>query len=220
MLGYVIDSSNRNIDKYYKNILNFTVLLKADINDIVIVKNHVRLYSGYPIYDACKYGHIEVLEWLKKSGQIYENDKNNIISKACEYGHVKILNWLKNSGYKIKSLPYYIDCASYGGHIHILKWLHNYDIDNIKKYYSANTFNCISKNNRYLVLKWFKTNNYKFKYYKSAIHLLKNIKMLKIYIDTIHIKKIIKWSDKKMIKMIKTIKFKTKNSYIKSYNKN
>ena len=95
------------------------------------------LYSGYPIYDACKYGHIEVLEWLKKSGQIYENDKNNIISKACEYGHVKILNWLKNSGYKIKSFPYYIDCASYGGHIHILKWLHNYDIDNIKETYNV-----------------------------------------------------------------------------------
>ena len=35
MLGYVIDSSSTHIYKYYKNILNFTVLLKADINDIV-----------------------------------------------------------------------------------------------------------------------------------------------------------------------------------------
>jgi hypothetical protein len=70
------------------------------------------------------------------------------------------------------------------------------------------------------LLKWLKTFPF-FKYNNDSIFIAsynEHIKILKFFIQTIHIKKVIKFS--KPVKIITTIKYKTKNNYIKGYNKN
>ena len=76
------------------------------------------------------------------------------------------------------------------------------------------------------ILKWFKSLNLKFKYsrhilngcdclcYSSISHCFKTFYF---WVENINIKKIIKWSYPLFKKLLK---FKTKNNYIKGYNKN
>ena len=71
------------------------------------------------------------------------------------------------------------------------------------------------------VLEWLKNSGYEFKYNKYAINEAcynEHIKILEWFIKNHNVKKVIKWS--KPLKFLITIKFKTKNNYIKGYNKN
>jgi hypothetical protein len=73
-------------------------------------------------------------------------------------------------------------------------------------------------------LELYKTNYFlKYNYFNFSCHLRKNnsyvnFLIFKFYYNIIQEKKIIKWYANCKIK--KTIKFKTKNNYIKGYNKN
>jgi hypothetical protein len=138
-----------------------------------------------------------------------------------------------------------IQWALCDGHVHILEWFKNkghiikHDRDNVET---------ASRHGNVKLLKWFKNSGYEFKYDKWAIYYagvvrnkkVKLNKILNFFVTNIHNKKVIIWSDsfihttyyqrnqiitikKKMspsLKFIKTIKYKTKNNYIKGYNKN
>ncbi len=82
--------------------------------------------------------------------------------------------------------------------------------------------NCASKNGHVQVLEWFKDSSYGFRYDRNVLKT-KFIKILKFF-SNINIKKLMKWikynKSKKSKIYIKTIKFKTRNKYLKGYLKN
>ena len=144
------------------------------------------------VLQASREGNVHYFEWFKNSGYEFKYD-NRVIYYASMFGNVEILEWFKNYVYEFKYDEYAIQFASETGEIEVLKW--------------------------------FKNSGYKFKYNKDAIYLA-SIKSLKFLIENINIKKIVCWKRKrKSIKKSssdynKTIKIKTKNNYIKGYNKN
>ena len=72
------------------------------------------------------------------------------------------------------------------------------------------------------MLEWFKKSGNKLKYDKRAIinsSLFNFPFILKFFIENVNIKKIIKWIKNKYF-YAKPLKFKTKNNYVKGYNKN
>jgi hypothetical protein len=71
--------------------------------------------------------------------------------------------------------------------------------------------------NNFQILNWYYKSGFCFKKYSKSIYNTINIKIILILLKKINIKKCVK-NFKHQI--IKTIKFKTKNNYIKGYNKN
>ncbi len=72
MLGYIISNRAQPPDDYYicfkkYKVKSFDILHKTDLNIFVIENNKV-LYKNDIINNACRYGHIQVLEWFKNSG--------------------------------------------------------------------------------------------------------------------------------------------------------
>jgi hypothetical protein len=145
--------------------------------------------------------------------------KNNIIYYACYYGQIEVLEWFKNSGYEFKYDKKVINNASKYGNIQILEWFKNSDYD-LK--YDESAITWASYYGHIQVLEWFKNSGYEFKYNKNVIKLASasfggNVQILE-WFKTRNVKKVIKMSY--LIKFLNTIKFKTKNNYIKGYNKN
>ena len=94
-------------------------------------------------------------------------------------------------------------------------------IENNRILYKNNIINGASYYGNIEVLEWFKNSGYEFKYDEYAITSASchgHIQILKFYGENINIKKLIKWPKSKIF--IKTIKFKTHNTYLKGYQKN
>jgi hypothetical protein len=107
--------------------------------------------------------------------------------------------------------------ASRYQHIKILEWYKNsgYEIGSI---FSA--IFCASHSGNVEILNWVKSCVNKFKYRNKFVYWA-NKNAINFYVELMHIKKIIKWCNFKInIRTLKTIKFKTRNNYIKGYNKN
>ena len=174
MLGYIISDKERINVKEHK-IQSFDILHKKDLNIFVIQNNKV-FYKNNIINNACKYGHIEVLEWFKNSG--YEFNYNEVaIYQASGYGHIQVLEWFKNSGYKFKYNQYAITYAIQNGHIKVLEWFKNSGYKFKHDYWA---FYFASQNKYVQILKFF-SNNFNIK--KLIIQLKKNI-----FIKTINFK--------------------------------
>jgi hypothetical protein len=145
---------------------------------------------------------------------------------------MKILKWFCKSVFRWR-LEYeneILENASRNKKLKIIKWFKKIN-GNLN--YSNDVIYYASRKGYVKILKWFKNLKQKFKYDKYAIcfyemHTIVNnsfLKSLKFWHDNINIKKFVKWSIYYFIKQtnnyaIKHIKFKTKNNYIKGYNKN
>jgi hypothetical protein len=141
--------------------------------------------------------------------------KNEIINNACYFGYPQILEWFKKSGYNFVYDEDDITTASEKNNIEILEWFKN---SGYEFRYNTCSLYWASWNGNIKILNWFK-NNYKLKYDIDAIKDCFNLNVLNFWIKNINIKKIIKCNKKKS-EYYKTLKFKTKNNYIKGYNKN
>ena len=171
MLGYIISDKDK-IDVEEYEIFSFNILHKTNLNIFVIENNKV-LYKNNIINNACKNGHIQVLEWFKNSGYEFKYDEN-AIDYASYYGHIQVLEWFKNSGYEFKYDKYTIKSTSYSGHVQVLEWF--------KK--SGYEF-------KYDMWAIIEASGYR------------NIQVLKFYNNNINIKKLIKWVKNIFIKTIK-----------------
>jgi hypothetical protein len=160
------------------------------------------LYYVFLIYYKLKYGIID----------------EKAIIKASKNGDVQFLEWFKNSGYEFKYNNNPIYYASRYGHIEVLEWFKNSGYE-----FKYNKFVIIyaSYNRNIKVLEWFKNSGYKFKYSSENVIMFasenEHNTVLEWFKNYCNIKKIIKISNSDYRK---TIKFKTKNNYIKGYNKN
>ena len=164
MLSYIIsDKYEINVEEH--EIKSFDILHKTNLNIFVIQHNKV-LYDNRIIYNACKYGHIKVLDWFKNSGYEFKYDKYAIIY-ASQNGHIKVLEWFKNSGYEFKYDEWAITYASENGDIQVLEWFKNSDYE-------------------------FKYNKYAI--YDASVN--GHVKILKFFSNNFSIKKLIKWSAK------------------------
>ena len=211
MLGYVIsDKEKINVEEH--EIFSFDILHKTDLN-IFVIRNNKVLYKNNIINYACYHGYVEVLEWFKNSGYEF---KYSIwaINNASRCGHIQVLEWFKNSGYEFEYDEYAIKWASINGHIQVLEWFKN---SGYEFKYNENAINSASLNGHIQVLEWFKNSGYKFKYNKYALDTT-CFKILKFFSYKINIKKLIIFSKSNIF--IKTITFKTNNTYLKGYKKN
>ena len=114
MLGYII-SDREEIKVEEHEIKSFDILHKTDLN-IFVVENNKVLYKNDIINNACCYGHIQILEWFKKSDYEFKYDEN-AINHTSKDGHIQILEWFKNSDYEFKYDEDSINYASKYGHI-------------------------------------------------------------------------------------------------------
>jgi ankyrin repeat protein len=151
MLGYII-SSEEKINVKENEIQSFDILNKMNLN-IFVVENNKVLYKNDIIFNASINGHVEILEWFKKSGYEFNLDCIECgIKQASRCGHVKILEWFKNSGYEFKYTEHAICLASLNGHIKVLDWFKNYGFE-FKYIKTAINYSTISGNIK--ILKWF-----------------------------------------------------------------
>ena len=151
MLSYIISDKNKiNIEEH--EIKSFDILRKTDLNIFVIENNEV-LYKNYIIYNASKYGQIQVLEWFKNSGYEFKYSEMAILY-ASKNGHIQVLEWFKNSGYEFKYSEYIIYCISYHKQYNILKFYsNNINIKKLIKWSNPTIFIKTIKfktNNKYL----------------------------------------------------------------------
>jgi hypothetical protein len=135
---------------------------------------------------------------------------------AMNDGHAHVLEWFKNKGHTIKHNKNNVESASRYGNIKLLKWFKNSDYefkyDKWAIYYAGFVRNKKVKLNKIL------------NFFATYIHNKKIIIWTNSFIHTTHYIKKNKTTVKKImspsLKFIKTIKYKTKNNYIKGYNKN
>jgi len=129
--------------------------------DIKTIKKFNLKITDYQVLDLFKFGHIEVLEWLKKSNMLFLSlrRKNIYMDIASEYGHVDILEWMKNSGLPLKYSDKAFINASKNGHVNVLEWWKNSGLH--LKYSSGSNFcnsalGLASKEGHVDVLNWWK----------------------------------------------------------------
>ena len=206
MLGYII-SKNENIKVEEHEIKNFDILHKTDLN-IFVVKNNKVLFKNNIVNNASNFGFVEVLEWFKNSGYEFKNDiSESVMVQSVKYSIFYSIEWA-------------INLASLNGHVKILEWFKQFGYK--FKYTDYNyTISLASENGHVEVLEWFKNSGYKlFNTFLDLYWFITNNKNLKIlkWLNNIFSKEVIKWS--KSVNFIKKISYKTKNNYIKGYNKN
>ena len=141
----------------------------------------------------------------------------NATLQASRDGDVKFLEWFKNSSYEFKYDKMAINLACYNGHIQVLEWFKN---SGYEFKYDEGAIHSASVSGQIQVLEWFKNSGYGVKYNEDVINIAvynSHVQVLEWFKNYCNIKKIMKIS---ISEYHKTIKFKTKNNYIKGYNKN
>ena len=224
------------------------LIIQIRNSDIYVIENNHPLYLNNIVKNACIHGHDTVLEWYLKNHKFENSVKNT--NYACEYGHVNILEWLKNSKFGLTLNKNSVLSAVKNGHYNIVEWILHYNKNYIngpryeimRKACKYNRFEIILllkkflnqknilnsviiasfKYNRLNILLWI-LKMFKVKFYVIYDCIMefcnkKNYKLLYFIIDKYGFKKIIKTLKK--FKTLKNLKFKSKNKYLKSYNKN
>jgi hypothetical protein len=215
MIGYIISNKkNINIDEH--EIKSFNVLYEEPYNNtlnIYVIENNKILYINNIIHNAVLHNHIKVLEWLINSK--FDFSFHYILIYAAEYGKFKILNWIEKSDIVItnENIISAIEFACIKDRIDVFDWFKNsrygFQCD-------ESIFNNISLYGSIKTLEWLKKNNYKIKYRTYDIENIDYEKIFKFFCDNVNIKKAIIWNENFKVKK----KFKTKNNYLKGYNKN
>jgi hypothetical protein len=161
MLGYII-SDKEEINVNEDEIKSFDILHKTDLN-IFVVENNEVLYKNDIIFEACLNGHVQVLDWFKKSGYEFKNPDSQIIDEVCSLGYIQILEWLNNNNYKLNYSSDSINWASGSGNIKILEFF-NSNKYKFKFKYGLDAMSYACECGHVQVLEWFKKYGYIFKY--------------------------------------------------------
>jgi hypothetical protein len=222
--------SNKNcslkFEKFYdvKNfkIRSFLIFDKIQFYEICVVevvKNKFKiLYSLYFnnfVYNACSHRNTMALEWFYQCGY-----NIHVRSSILKIANIKILNWFRKKKFKLLFDPQNIKIEIYLGNLKFLKWLKKYNYLKVDKTY----FDAIIYHEKFDVLNWMINNNYALKYISFIC--------MKLHVNGYDYYGVLNWFrnngvqiilDKEFVKNVKNcvfLIFKTKNNYIKGYNKN
>ena len=218
MLGYIIsDKKTINVEEH--EIKSFDILTDTLVN-ICIIKNNEILYKNNIIKNAVIYNHIEILEWFVKSRKNIFYQKYDdwvfgdwkILISASEFGNIEILNWIEKNEIFVND-EYVMDAieqATINNHLNVFEWFKN-------SKYGLKYCKSVFFHGNIEILEWLKKNNYKIKYDENIVSIIENKLIFKFFCDNVNIKKAIMWNENFNFKILK---FKTKNNYIKGYNKN
>jgi len=152
------------------NIYNPDTLIKFNLHRPYCKRNNTMNIYNYPPHryynyyiDMCSYhGHINVLEWWKRSGLEFKYSESSL-DWASKYGHINVLEWWKNSGLELKYSEYSLDWASKNGHINVLTWWKN---SGLPLKYSGDALYNPTINKHINVLEWWKHSGLELKYPK------------------------------------------------------
>jgi hypothetical protein len=100
------------------------------------------------LLEACKYGHLHVVQWLYETGTSVglddlKPDSDQALTNACTYGHLRMIQDLCTKfGLNVKSMKHEnnkiidtllaVSCVE--GHLHVARWLHvecNFTADDV-----------------------------------------------------------------------------------------
>jgi hypothetical protein len=172
---------------------------------------------------ACENGHVNILEWLKNSKYGLSLNKNSVLL-AVKNGHYNIVKWILNYNKNYINGPRYeiMARACEYNRFEIIMLLKKF----LNQKYILNKVVCVSfKFNRLNILLWV-LKMFRVKFYVICNCVIefcnkKNLKILYIIIDKYGFKKIIKsWTIRRKHKILRNLRFKSKNKYLKGYNKN
>ena len=75
-----------------------------------------------------KMGQVQLLEWLYTTSIIVGINEYSHVSQAMIYGHLNILDWLKRNGFDIIYHPDIIRTVVAQGHLNVLQWCHQNNV--------------------------------------------------------------------------------------------
>ena len=191
----------KNIAKFNLNITNFMTYYvecacySGNIKTLDYLKSTYKLSTkGSELFYASAGGNLNVLEWWKNNGFIFNFDIEYDIIEGASYGNnIDVLEWLKNhdftspnSKYKFtladystvdaflteKQYPYHFNTntiakiASKEGYIKLLEWLKKLDIEFI---YDETPMHSALFNNQIDVLNWWMNSGLPLKYQKNIM---------------------------------------------------
>ena len=116
------NSDDNSDDNDYDSEESSQVELYVDDSeyDFRLHHKHIKpLHTTWPYIEAARYGHLDILQWLKSQG--YEWNQWTL-SEAAKHGHFEIVIYLYENGcqWNFGTLPY----AAAGGHFEIILYLH------------------------------------------------------------------------------------------------
>uniref|UniRef100_A0A6C0E7A1 Ankyrin repeat protein n=1 Tax=viral metagenome TaxID=1070528 RepID=A0A6C0E7A1_9ZZZZ len=118
----------------------------------------------------CKYGKIDILEYLlKKDGSLYSLSAlgaKEVLEYASQNGHVNVLEWWKNSKLPFNYDEKVLEYASQNGHVNVLEWWKN---SKLPCNYDENVLKLASSNGHINVLDWWKNSGLPLKYYDNVL---------------------------------------------------
>ena len=174
------------------------------------------------IKDIKKY-HINNFNILSKdlTKPIFIVENNNIVFTNLRNFQYKI----KNSNKKNSNYSNYTDFDYFKQYLEYLDYYEDMEMEYLihqKTFYvqhinRGSIIDYAVNHNNFQILNWYHKSNFCFKKYTKSIYNTINIKIILILVIKINIKKSVK---NFKTNITKTIKFKTKNNYIKGYNKN
>lgn len=147
-----------------------------DVNKLNCLKrsNLIDNIDSNIIDDASDRGHLEVLDWWKKSG--FKLDYGiHVVNSASSNGHVEVLDWWKKFFQEInQAFPYShiaIDMACKHGHVNSLNWwLDQYKSTDLELKYTKWTMDCACENNHIHILDWWAASGLKMMYSEDSIN--------------------------------------------------
>jgi hypothetical protein len=147
----------------FTKLHDYNKIILSDEYDLFSVKAIKKLdlkITDQYINFVCILGRTQILDYLKKTGDIMKYDYN-AMDKASEYGHINVLEWWVNSGLPLKYTCYAMDNASGKGHINVLEWwvksklYLKYSVDSL-------TYSSMHKNTN--MLNWWSNSGLELKY--------------------------------------------------------
>lgn len=116
-------------------------------------------------------GHVNILEWFKKSKYPFKGKDISIYvtNAAFKNGHINVIEWFKRQGHNVVYNKYAINNACKNGHVHVLMWFINRRLE--FRYCSDAIYNAC-ENNHLNILKYFWKNNIPFKYHSETIRTI------------------------------------------------
>jgi hypothetical protein len=130
-------------------------------------------YTEWGISQACRNGHVNVLQLWKSSGSEYINGISRLgLHYASSYGHVNVLEWWKNSGLELHydedtmdlALTSHLDGAS---NVKVLDWWKN---STLSLKYSEKSMDYAAFNGNIAVLNWWKNSGLPLKHSIFALN--------------------------------------------------